>query len=247
MNSRVDTALLHKRGIGARRNRYNPMPPTAFFMPPLCDARPGHLEFICGWHLHDGNHQQFLATDMGQAFSMNATARSEEFCGASTGRPFSQKLSVGPLAADIFPKPEHSAATPFSRPGPEILSEAIPVFFIGRNQEGFWVARDAEGKVGGLFWRKQAALRFARRSAGPIGCAAVFPHGGLELDVENTGNPLVTPIAAVKRLIARAAVEMAAATLRRPCRSAFSILLIMLALAVIIALEAAFYVPRGGH
>jgi hypothetical protein len=38
-----------------------------------------------------------------------------------------------------------------------------------------------------------------------------------------------------------------AATLRRLCRSAFSILLIMLALAAIIALEAAFYVPRGGH
>ena len=37
--------------------------------------------------------------------------------------------------------------TPFQRPGPEDLSEAIPVFFIGRNRLGHWVARGADGEI----------------------------------------------------------------------------------------------------
>jgi hypothetical protein len=32
-----------------------------------------------------------------------------------------------------------------------IVSEAIPAFFIGRNKDGFWVARNANGKIGGNF------------------------------------------------------------------------------------------------
>ena len=34
---------------------------------------------------------------------------------------------------------------------PGIVNEAIPAFFIGRNKEGFWVARDVNGQVGGIF------------------------------------------------------------------------------------------------
>jgi len=44
-----------------------------------------------------------------------------------------------------------------------IVSEAIPAFFIGRNKQGFWVARDARGKIGGL-----AADRRAGTMAGAI-------------------------------------------------------------------------------
>ena len=33
----------------------------------------------------------------------------------------------------------------FQRPGADVLNEAIPAFFIGRNHSGFWVARDANG------------------------------------------------------------------------------------------------------
>jgi hypothetical protein len=47
------------------------------------------------------------------------------------------------------------------RPDPSVLSETIPLFFIGRNREGFWVARDAHGRVGGIFVLKQSALKFA--------------------------------------------------------------------------------------
>ena len=31
----------------------------------------------------------------------------------------------------------------------DIVNEAIPAFFIGRNTDGFWVARDARGRLGG--------------------------------------------------------------------------------------------------
>ncbi len=95
------------------------------------------------------------------------------------------------------------------RPGPGILSEAIPLFFIGRNKDGFWVAREADGRIGGIFLRKQAALRFANRSAQPGGCATMFLSKRFELDVENKGNPLVAYLAAAKRLVLQLAQRTA--------------------------------------
>ena len=95
------------------------------------------------------------------------------------------------------------AATPFQRPGPDVLSETIPVVFVGRNRDGLWVARDAEAKIGGMFWRKQAALDFAKAGAAASGCAIVFPQGRFELDMPNHGNPLLTFLAAARRLLAR--------------------------------------------
>lgn len=71
---------------------------------------------------------------------------------------------------------------------PEVLSEIIPAFFIGRNRAGLWVARDAKGRAGGLFLLKSSAVAFARgRSAG---CALIFPTERFELDLPNEGNPL---------------------------------------------------------
>lgn len=95
------------------------------------------------------------------------------------------------------------AATPFQRPGPDVLNKTIPAVFIGRNRDGLWVARDAEAKFGGLFWRKQAALDFAKASTAASGCAIVFPQRRFELDLPNHGNPLVTFLAAARRLFAR--------------------------------------------
>ena len=91
------------------------------------------------------------------------------------------------------------------RPSSEILSEAIPLFFIGRNEDGFWVARESDGRIGGIFLRKRSALRFANRSAQPGGCAIMFLSERLELDVENKGNPLVAHLAAAKRIVSRLA------------------------------------------
>jgi hypothetical protein len=93
---------------------------------------------------------------------------------------------------------------------PDIVSDAIPAFFIGRNEDGFWVARDAKGKTGGLFLFEISALSFARRSSPPRGCATIYPSHRFELDLENRGNPLVAQLGPLKRLAMLARQRMAA-------------------------------------
>ncbi len=118
----------------------------------------------------------------------------------------------------------------FQRPCPEDLSEAIPVFFIGRNARGHWVARGADGKYGGLFWRKQAAARFATRCAWPARCATIFPSEIIELDLENQGNPLLAHIDVTRML--------------RIGGAAVSAWLMMAILAAAIALKAVLFLSR---
>jgi hypothetical protein len=109
-------------------------------------------------------------------------------------------------APSIIPPVEPGAATrPPRRPDPRILCEAIPLFFIGQNRDGFWVARDADGRVGGIFLRKQSALKFADKNAPPVGCAKMVLSGRFELDIENKGNPLVARLGAAKRVLTRLA------------------------------------------
>lgn len=76
------------------------------------------------------------------------------------------------------------------RPDAGVLSEAIPLFFIGRNRRGLWVAREAEGRTGGIFFFRESALRFAARASAPLGHAIMILAAGFELDLENRGNPL---------------------------------------------------------
>ena len=95
------------------------------------------------------------------------------------------------------------------RPDPEVLSEAIALFFIGQNEDGFWVAREADGRIGGIFLRKLSALRFANRSAQTGGCATMFLSERFELDVENKGNPLVARLAGARRIVLRLAQHTA--------------------------------------
>jgi hypothetical protein len=77
---------------------------------------------------------------------------------------------------------------------PGIVNDAIPAFFIGRNKEGFWVARDVKGQIGGIFLLENSALSFARRNSWPAGCATIFPSERFELDLENKGNPLAVQL-----------------------------------------------------
>ena len=90
---------------------------------------------------------------------------------------------------------------------PDVISDAIPAFFIGRNQAGLWVAREAHGRIGGLFLFKSSAVDFANRQSAPARCALVFPTETFELDIENRGNPLIVLAAQARRLIARLAVR----------------------------------------
>lgn len=83
---------------------------------------------------------------------------------------------------------------------PGVVSAEIPAFFIGRNKEGFWVARDVQGQIGGIFLLENSAVSFARGISGSAGCATIFPSGTIELDLENRGNPLVRQLGSLMRL-----------------------------------------------
>jgi hypothetical protein len=101
---------------------------------------------------------------------------------------------------------------------PDIVNEAIPAFLIGRNKEGFWVARDTKRQIGGIFLLEQSALSFARKNSEPDGCATIFPSERFELDLENNGNPLALQLGSLKRLRRRVAafVSKVAEALKTP-------------------------------
>jgi hypothetical protein len=91
------------------------------------------------------------------------------------------------------------------RPDASALSEAIPLFYIGRNKSGLWVVREAAGRSGGLFLFKQSAARFARRQSEPAGCAMMFLAEPFELDVENQGGRVAGLFCAASEVVARRA------------------------------------------
>jgi hypothetical protein len=93
---------------------------------------------------------------------------------------------------------------------PDVVSEGIPAFFIGRNKEGFWVARDAKGQIGGIFLLENSALSFARENSRPAGCATIFPSERFELDLENRGNPLIAQLGSLIHFAMRHQQRMAA-------------------------------------
>jgi hypothetical protein len=103
-----------------------------------------------------------------------------------------------------------TVTAPFQPLDPAIVSEAIPAFFIGRNKEGFWVARDAKGQIGGIFLLESSALSFARENGRPAGCATIFPSERFELDLENKGNPLIAQLGSLIHLAMRLQRRMAA-------------------------------------
>jgi len=111
--------------------------------------------------------------------------------GLATGHP----RSDGPIRALA------TAKWP-ARPANHIVSEAIPVFFIARNRDCFWVARAADARTGGIFLTKRSALLFAKRNSQPLGCATIFLAERFELDIRNQGNRFADPLSAIKRALA---------------------------------------------
>jgi hypothetical protein len=133
---------------------------------------------------------------------------------------FSPRQSPGPSTATIEQDGERSGILSADKPAtvtaqfqpldPGIVNEAIPAFFIGRNKEGFWVARDVNGQIGGIFLLENSALSFAKRNSEPAGCATIFPSQRFELDLENKGNPLLAQLGWLKRLAMRGRRRMVA-------------------------------------
>jgi hypothetical protein len=113
-----------------------------------------------------------------------------------------------PLAYSGF---SAAAAKPLALPtlfqpiDPTVINASIPTFFVGRDRDGFWLARDVKGEQGGAFLFKSSALAFARKASRPLGCATIFPSERFELDVENQGNPLVPYLRPIFRRVRSAA------------------------------------------
>jgi hypothetical protein len=89
------------------------------------------------------------------------------------------------------------------RPNSQAFSESIPLFFIARNENGLWVAREAEGRTGGMFLFKRSAVRFAQSKSASGGCATMFPAERIELDVANDGGTCAAWVDALLRMAAR--------------------------------------------
>jgi hypothetical protein len=94
------------------------------------------------------------------------------------------------------------------RPDASVLDASIPLFVIGQNRNGLWVVRAHQEQCGGVFLRKQAAVRFARGCAGQSGAAVMFVTEPLEVDVDHLRNGLLVPIVAAADAAARAAARV---------------------------------------
>jgi hypothetical protein len=127
--------------------------------------------------------------------------------------PYLSRRTLKRSTAGTGRESEHRDALPGEQPAriipcfepldPGIVSEAIPAFFIGRNKEGFWVARDVKGRIGGIFLLESSALSFARKNSRPLGCATILSSDRFELDLENNGNPLLEPLGWLLRIAQR--------------------------------------------
>jgi hypothetical protein len=64
-----------------------------------------------------------------------------------------------------------------------------PIFMIGQDSRGHWVARDLSGRRGGLFVNRAEALRYIRSENGNRPHSFVTITGIIELDMTGIQNP----------------------------------------------------------
>jgi hypothetical protein len=64
-----------------------------------------------------------------------------------------------------------------------------PIFKIGRDSRGNWVAQEQNGVCGGLFINRAEALKFAKFESGDRPHAVVMVSGILELDISSATLP----------------------------------------------------------
>src|SRR3954468_20133856 len=87
-----------------------------------------------------------------------------------------------------------------------------PLFLVGRDSHGNWVARDQSGRCGGLFVGRDEALKFARAENGNRPQAIIMVDDVLELDMS------ATPRASRRLLGAVSATKQVKSAGRRPRR-----------------------------
>jgi hypothetical protein len=89
-----------------------------------------------------------------------------------------------------------------------------PLFLVGQDSHGNWVARDQSGLCGGLFVGRDEALKYARAENGNRPQAIVMVDDVLELDMS------VTPRTSRALLSAASAARPSKQSVRRPRRKA---------------------------
>jgi hypothetical protein len=84
--------------------------------------------------------------------------------------------------------------------GPEAnsLDRDAVRFLIGKDKDGFWVAREEYGCAGGRFFTERGAIQFAKRWASPLCCTTISVSDPLELDFKGEGDTFVPLAAALK-------------------------------------------------
>ena len=65
-----------------------------------------------------------------------------------------------------------------------------PIFMVGQDERGNWIAQDLDGVFGGLFVSRDAAMRYIRSEKGPQPRAVVMVSGVLDLDMSRKREPL---------------------------------------------------------
>jgi hypothetical protein len=89
-----------------------------------------------------------------------------------------------------------------------------PLFLVGKDSHGNWVARDQSGLCGGLFVGRDEALKFARAENGNRPQAIVMVEDVLELDMS------ATPRVSRNWVGAASAARRSKQSVRRPRRKA---------------------------
>jgi hypothetical protein len=96
---------------------------------------------------------------------------------------------------ELAPLRRPGRSTGFQCLDSDFVSEAIPTFFIGQNNDGFWGVREARGGLA-----ESSARWFAKKESRSTGCATIFSSEPFELDLENSGNPFIAHLAPLVRL-----------------------------------------------
>jgi hypothetical protein len=112
------------------------------------------------------------------------------------GRTFRAMMMTKPSAFIGVGRRQTNASFP-PRPHSQMLSETIPLYFVARNNSGFWIVREAAGRIGGIFLFQVSALRFVRKTSAPGGCATMPLRQRLELDVPNRGSKIAAWLSAM--------------------------------------------------
>ncbi len=75
----------------------------------------------------------------------------------------------------------------------EPIRSDAPLFLVGRNSRGNWVARDQKGLCGGLFVGRADAVKFAVWESGNRPEAVAVVPGVLELEMKGSGGRRTRP------------------------------------------------------